>query len=166
MKSRYSSLALPLAFSPEGNSSLMRPAKEEVDICRKPLTTSPLNRCSVNRYIPFTALYSRKDTSDVERCRYSTSCPSVKAIAMIFRSEEHIMDSTTEPDCTIRASPGCKRELVGESVDILLCLPVRDIRGEGPVIIQIVIQECCPSHSHAWLPNIRSYLSGSNPHTF
>ena len=59
MKSRYSSLALPLAFSPEGNSSLMRPAKEEVDICRKPLTTSPLNRCSVNRYIPFTALYSR-----------------------------------------------------------------------------------------------------------
>ena len=34
-------------------------AKEEVDICRKPLTTSPLNRCSVNRYIPFTALYSR-----------------------------------------------------------------------------------------------------------
>ena len=46
-----------------------------------------------------------EDTSDVERCMYSTSCLSVKAIAMIFRSEEHIMDSTTEPDCTIRASP-------------------------------------------------------------
>ena len=44
---------------------------------------------------------------------------------------------------------GCKRELVGKAVDILLCIPGRDIRGESPVIIQIVIEEDVPVYGKA-----------------